>query len=133
MKKFYILIVAMFLMLGQKTKAQEIKMDTTNNVIDLRVEKLLSNSCNGIISSIFGTMIAGIGYATYKDAIGIDKNSNDYVFYKTYYDNKVKLSKGMMIGGGALALVGGGITITAQKKIKINLLIKEICLSYGKN
>ena len=38
MKKFYILIVAMFLMLGQKTKAQEIKMDTTNNVIDLRVE-----------------------------------------------------------------------------------------------
>jgi hypothetical protein len=132
MKKFFILVTTLSLMFGQETKAQEIKMDTTNNVVDLRLEKLLNNSCNGIISGIFGTMIAGIGYATYKDAIGVDKNSSDYTFYKTYYDNKVKLSKGMMIGGGLLALVGGGVTITAQKKIKINLLIKEISLSYKK-
>ena len=124
MKKFFILTTTLCLMLGQETKAQEIQMDTTNNIVNLRLEKLLSKSCNGIISSIFGTMIAGIGYATYKDAIRVDKNSNDYIFYKKFYDNKVKLSKGMMIGGGVLALFGGGITITAQKKIKINLLVK---------
>ena len=111
-------------MLGQETKAQEIQMDTTNNIVNLRLEKLLSKSCNGIISSIFGTMIAGIGYASYKDAIRVEKSTSQYSLYKTFYDNKVKLSKGMMIGGGVLALVGGGITITAQKKIKINLLVK---------
>jgi hypothetical protein len=132
MKKFFILVTTLSLMFGQETKSQEIKMDTTNNVVDLRLEKLLSNSCSGIISGIFGTMIAGIGYATYKDVIGVDKNSSDYEFYKTYYGNRIKLSKGMMIGGGLLALVGGGVTITAQKKIKINLLIKEISLSYKK-
>lgn len=124
MKKFFILTTTLCLMLGQETKAQEIQMDTTNNIVNLRLEKLLSKSCNGIISSIFGTMIAGIGYASYKDAIRVEKSTSQYSLYKTFYDNKVKLSKGMMIGGGVLALVGGGITITAQKKIKINLLVK---------
>lgn len=124
MKKIFILITTFSLMLGQETKAQEIQMDTTNNIVNLRLEKLLNKSCNGIISTIFGTMFASIGYVTYKDAIGVDKNTNGYTLYKTYYNNKVKLSKGMMIGGGVLALVGGGITITAQKKIKINLLVK---------
>lgn len=113
----------------QGIQAQQCKLDTMVNNVDLRLEKLQCNVYNGVITSVFGALIGGIGYATYKDASRFEKNTLDYKLYKTHFDNKVKLGKSMMIGGGVLVLVGGGITITAQKKIKINLLCRNICLS----
>jgi hypothetical protein len=129
MKKIFIIATTLFLIIGQETKAQEVKSDTTIRDIDLRLEKSLTNSCNGIVSSIFGAMFIGIGYATYKNVAGVEKNTSDYMFYKTHYENKAKLGKIMMFSGSAFLLVGGGLIISSQKKIKINLLIKDIYLS----
>lgn len=127
MKKILIL-ATLCLMLGQAAQAQQAQVDTTK-VVNLRLEKLQGNVYNGIITSVFGAVIGGIGYATYKDATQFGKNTLEYKLYKTHYDNKVKLSKVMMIGGGALIMVGCGISITAHKKMKINLLMKDIALS----
>lgn len=131
MKKLFIL-TTLCLMLAQITQAQQAQIDT-NKVVNLKLEKQQANVYNGIIVGVFGAMITGIGYATYKDATRFEKNTLEYKLYGTHYENKERLAKFMMIGGGAMMLVGGGISITAYKKMKINLLYKEICLSLDLN
>jgi len=125
MKKIFIIASTLCLILCQEINAQEIKADTTIRPIDLKLEKLGRTYCNGMLSGIFGVMFAGIGYSAYKNAISVEKNTSDYILFKTHYENKAKMGKGMMIGGGILALIGGGVVITTQKKIKINLAIRN--------
>lgn len=125
MKKLFI-FATLCLMLGQAAQAQQV--DTTR-VVDLKLEKLQANVYNGIITTAFGVLIAGIGYTTHKDATKFEKHSLEYKLYETHYENKEKLGHAMMIGGSVLVTVGCGISITAHKKMKINLLYKEICLS----
>jgi hypothetical protein len=93
------------------------------------LEKLHKNAVNGVLTTLAGATFTIIGVTSYKDAMKFDKNASDYQTYRPYYENKTKLGKYMMVGGGVLAAFGGCITINAYRKIKFNLVYKEICLS----
>jgi len=128
MKKLFILST-LCLILIQGIQAQQSKMDTMVNNVNLRLEKTYNDRCNGILTSVVGVGFMGIGFNSYREVERVDKTNPNYKNFERAYNNQAKLAKGMMIGGGLLTLVGGGVVITAQKKIKLNLLYREICLS----